>query len=99
MSPTTGVTANGAEDQTGDSGMGTESHSALYLIKDFLPGKIFTGYIQYAIINPRRACAARVTVVGSVCLFVCLLLYISLLERLFVPETIPSTQRATKVRK
>ncbi|CAI8041834.1 hypothetical protein GBAR_LOCUS23219 [Geodia barretti] len=28
-----------------------------------------------------------------------MLLYISLLERLFVPETIPSTQRVTKVRK
>ena len=25
----------------------------------------------YSIINPRRACAARVTVVGSVCLCVC----------------------------
>ena len=47
------------------------------------------------LVNPRRACAARVTVVG----FVCLLLYISPLERLFVPETIPSTQRAMKVRK
>ncbi|CAI8041934.1 hypothetical protein GBAR_LOCUS23273 [Geodia barretti] len=34
-----------------------------------------------------------------VCLCVCLLLYISPLECLFVPETIPSTQRATKVRK
>ena len=30
---------------------------------------------------------------------VCLLLYISLLERPFVPETIPSTQRPAKVRK
>ncbi|CAI8019253.1 hypothetical protein GBAR_LOCUS11591, partial [Geodia barretti] len=30
---------------------------------------------------------------------VCLLLSISLLECLFVPETLPSTQRATKVRK
>ena len=32
------------------------------------------------VINPRRACAARVTVVWSVCVCVCLLLYISLLE-------------------
>ena len=35
----------------------------------------------------------------SVCLSVCLLLSISLLGCLFVPETIPSTQRATRVRK
>ena len=62
---------------------------------------------SYIIINPRRACAARVTVVGfvclcvylSVCMSVCALLYISPLECLFVPETIPSTQRAMKVRK
>ena len=55
----------------------------------------------FGVINPRRACAARVTAVGSVCVCVCvcLLLYISPLERLFVPETIPSTQRAMKVRK
>ena len=38
-------------------------------------------------LNPRRACAARVTVVGSVCVYVCvcLLLYISLLECLLPP--------------
>ena len=36
------------------------------------------------IINPRRACAARVTAVGSVCL----LLSISLLECSFVSQTI-----------
>ena len=35
------------------------------------------------LVNPRRACAARVTVIGSVCT-VCLLLHISLLECLFV---------------
>ena len=36
------------------------------------------------LINPRRACAARVTVVGSVCVCVCLLSHISPMERLFV---------------
>ena len=57
--------------------------------------------ILACVVNPRRACAARVTVeLGlSVCLSVCLLLSISLLGCLFVPETIPSTQQATKVRK
>ena len=28
--------------------------------------------VQHSLINPRRACAARVTVVGSVCPSVCL---------------------------
>ena len=55
------------------------------------------------IINPRRACAARVTVVGSVCLCVCvsvcLLSHISPMERLFVLKTLSRTQRATKVKK
>ena len=51
------------------------------------------------LINPRRACAARVTVVGSVCLSVCLLSHISPLERLFVLKTLSRTQRATKVKK
>ena len=47
------------------------------------------------IINPRRACAARVTVVGlSVC--PC---DISLLERLFVLKTLSHTQRVAKVKK
>ena len=51
-------------------------------------------------INPRRACAARVTVVGfSVCLSVCLLSHISPMERLFVLKTLSRTQRATKVKK
>ena len=44
--------------------------------------------------NPRRACAARVTVVD----FVCLLSHISPLERLFVLKTLSRTQRATKVK-
>ena len=46
-----------------------------------------------AIFNPRRACAARVTVVVvSVCLCVCLLSHISLLEHLFVLKTLSRTQ-------
>ena len=50
-------------------------------------------------INPRRACAARVTVVGSVCVCVCLLSHISLTEPLFVLKTLSRTKRATKVKK
>ena len=50
------------------------------------------------IINPRRACAARVTVVGSVCVCVCLLSHISPMERLFVLKTLSRTKRATKVK-
>ena len=63
-------------------------------------------------IIPWRACAARVTVVGfvcvsvrmsvrvSVCVFVCvcLLSHISLLERLFTLKLMSRTQRATKVK-
>ena len=51
--------------------------------------------------NPRRACAARVTVLGSVCvcLSVCLLSHISPMERLFILKTLSRTQRATKVEK
>ena len=45
------------------------------------------------IVNPRRACAARVTVC------VCLLSHISPIERLFVLKTLSRTQRATKVKK
>ena len=50
------------------------------------------------VINPRRACAARVTVVGSVCVSVCLLSHISPMERLFILKTLSHTQRATKVK-
>ena len=49
----------------------------------------------WVLINPRRACAARVTVVGSVCL----LSHISPMERLFVLKTLSRTQWATKVKK
>ena len=58
-----------------------------------------TVWIRDKVINPRRTCAARVTVVGSVCLFVCLLSHISPLECLFVLKTLSRTQRATKVKK
>ena len=56
-------------------------------------------------INPGCACAARVTVVGSVCLYVCLCVCVSVsvnispLERLFILKLMPRTQRATKVKK
>ena len=47
--------------------------------------------------NPRRACAARVTVVGSVCLCVCvsvcLLSHISPMERLFVLKTLSRNRK------
>ena len=50
------------------------------------------------IINPRHACAARVTVVAvSVCLSVCPLSHISPLGLLFILKTLLHTQRATKV--
>ena len=56
-------------------------------------------YTVYTLINPRRACAARVTVVGlSVCVCVCLLSNISPMERLFVLKTLSRIQRATKVK-
>ena len=56
--------------------------------------------MTFLLINPRRACAARVTVVGlCVCVSVCLLSHISPLERLFVLKTLSRTQRATKVKK
>ena len=53
---------------------------------------------RVTVVNPRRACAARVTVVVmSVCLSVCL--SVTPLERLFVLKTLSHTQRATKVKK
>ena len=52
------------------------------------------------IINPRRACAARVTVVAvSVCVSVCPLSHISPPGLLFVVKTQLRTQQATKVKK
>ena len=50
-----------------------------------------SSYWPENVVNPRRACTARVTVLGlcvcvSVC--VCLLLNISLLTCLFMPQTI-----------
>ena len=53
-----------------------------------------------SVINPRRACAARVTVVVlSVCVCVCLLSQNSPLERLFVLQILSRIQRATEVEK
>ena len=43
--------------------------------------------LSVLVVNPRCACAARVTVVG----YVCLLLYISILECVFVSKTILPT--------
>ena len=59
-------------------------------------------YTHFLVINPRRACAARFTVVAvSVCLSVCLcvspLSDISTLELLFVMKPLSRTQRAMKV--
>ena len=50
------------------------------------------------VVNPRCACEVRVTVVGFVCLGVCLLLVISLLECSFVSQRIAPNQRTMKVR-
>ena len=50
-------------------------------------------------VNPRRTCATRVMVVGSVCLSVCRLSHISPLEHLFVLKLTTHTQRATKVKR
>ena len=61
-------------------------------------GPTSSPYTRYSLINARRACAARVTVVGSVCLCVCPLRNISPLERLFVSQSVPHTQRAAKVK-
>ena len=47
-----------------------------------------------SVVNPRRACAARVTVVGSVSVCPC---FNSPLDCLFVPQTIPSTARVTTI--
>ena len=44
-----------------------------------------------SVINPRRACAARVTVVGSVCLCVCLSVTLHLTSRVFVRLTKDTT--------
>ena len=57
------------------------------------------GYIHDCsnnIFNPRRACAARVTVVGF---SVCPLVANSLQERLFIFKLLSHTLRATKVKK
>ena len=50
------------------------------------------------LVNPRCACAARVTVVRSVCVYVCLLSHISPLECLFILKILSRTQEATEVK-
>ena len=62
----------------------------------YLRSLLFTSYV---VINPRRACAARVTVVaGSVCVRVSVgpLSDISPLELLFILKTLSPTQRVKK---
>ena len=54
--------------------------------------------LRTAVINPRRTCAAIVTVVDSVCLSY-LLSHISPLECLFILKTLSRTQRTKKVKK
>ena len=54
-------------------------------------------HIRCTLTNPRRACAARVTVVGSVCVCVCVC-HISPMERLFVLKLLSHIKRATKVK-
>ena len=66
--------------------------------------QLSTGSGMHLIFNPRRACAARVTVLGlcvcvCVCLSVCLLLNISLFTCLFVSQTILSFSAADEGRK
>ena len=60
-----------------------------------------TGCRVCLLVNPRRVCAARVIVLGSVCLSVCLsvlLSHISPMEHLFVLKTLSRTQQARKVK-
>ena len=66
-------------------------HAIGYIRTSYLLVLIFLfGYTVLIIFNPRRTCAARVAVVGSVCL--------SPMERLFSLKTPSCTQRATKVK-
>ena len=56
--------------------------------------------VASGIINPRHTCTARVTVLGRVCVSVCLSVsHFSLLERLFVLKILLCTQQATEVKK
>ena len=75
----------------------------MLLMVDFLVSlqvRMINGYTRGLLfVNPRRACAARVTVVVRVRLSVCPLVGNSLIKRLFVLKTLSHTQRATKVKK
>ena len=66
-------TLGSAPDMTRVSSTHTHAHTHIHTL-----------WVKYCIINPQRACAARITVVESVCL----LPNISLIECLFVPQTI-----------
>ena len=67
-------------------------------VDSFIEGRPSFHFILY-IVNPRRACAARVTVGGSVGRSVCPLIEISPQECLFVLKRISHTQQAMKVKK
>ena len=79
------------------------------LPETYIPGSCFCLHQKFCavwciqlLINPRRACAARVKVLGlCVCVSVCgcLLLNISLFMRLFVPQTILTFSAADEGRK
>ena len=49
----------------------------------------------FIVVNPRRACAARVTVVGSVCLSVCLSVCVSVTQHLTSPMFVRLTNDTT----
>ena len=74
--------------------------SDIYTTNEISALTIYT-YTCVKLINPWHTCAARVTVVGFVCLSVCLsvcwLSHTPPLERLFVLESMSHTQWATKV--
>ena len=70
----------------------------VFVIKQLNINSVGLQCVMLYVVNPRRACAARVTVVGSVCVSLCPLLYSSLLECLFASQTIQPTQQPMKVR-
>ena len=70
--------------------------SAYFLCHPYIPLSNLKHLLVPSLFNPRRACAARVTVV-VVC--VCRLVANSLLKGQFVLKTLSHTQRAMKVKK